>query len=381
MLPTGVRHSPLTAPVVARLRAVLARSSGRRDVFAKVGDSITVSGHFARCLTGSDIRWGAHSALTATRDFFAHSPADDQGHTSFDRTTEAAHVGWRTGRVLAGQRSPLVRELDAVRPAWAVVMLGTNDTYPDGMQDYERQLRRVLTTLLERDVVPLVSTLPPRRDSATAAAQTVEMNAVVRALAAELSLPLMDLHGALDPLPHAGLNRDGVHPDAAREDRYHGCWFDDAGLTAGMNQRNLLVLEALDRMRRLVLGDEPPETAPAPEGDGTWAHPLVVTAPGWSGDGRRGEKVAASYPCHRQPFAGPEQVFRIDVAQPGQRRVRLFGGEKLGLRWLTAPGADACAAAARRKLDVNVQPGSYWLAVDAPSDELAGPYLVTVVSP
>ncbi|RYE91474.1 MAG: SGNH/GDSL hydrolase family protein, partial [Myxococcales bacterium] len=381
--PADRRHAPLTAPVVAGLRATLGASSGRRDVFAKVGDSITVSGHFARCLTGDDVRWGDHAALAATRDFFARTPADDRGHDAFARATQAAAVGWRTHRVVLGLPTPLARELDAVRPAWAVVMLGTNDTYPDAMQAFHHDLRRVLAALQERRVVPLLSTLPPRLDRADRAAQTVEMNAVVRALAAELALPLMDLHGALAPLPHRGLARDGVHPEAFLADRYHPCWFDAAGSQGGMNQRNLLVLEALDRARRLVLGDEPPEPAPPPPaGDGSWASPrsLGPLPAALAGDVARGESRASRYACGRDESPGPEQVFRVEVATAGRVRARLFGGEGLTLRWLTGPAATDCTATARRRLDVVVRPGTHWLAVDSARDAPANPYLLTVVS-
>jgi hypothetical protein len=372
----------LTASTVARLRGVLERSSGRRDVFAKVGDSITVSGAFLRCFEGDDIRWGEHASLRETRDFFAATRLDDRT-SSFGRGTLAARVGWRTVRVLEGSPPPLLRELDALRPAWAVVMLGTNDTYPDAMQGYARTLRPVIDALLDRGVIPLLSTLPPRRDDLQAQQLTPEMNAVVRMVARSRRVPLMDLFGALDPLPSAGLNRDGVHPDPYRDDRMHPCWFDERGLQAGMNVRNLLVLQALDRVRRKVLGPEPPEEdPPADEGDGTWERPRALAVPGESdGDTRGGPAQATSDRCGKEQLPGPERVYRVEVPRAGKLRVRLFpeGQARLGLRWLSSPSPERCEARARARLDVDVTPGVRWLVVDSASEAEAGRYGLTAL--
>jgi hypothetical protein len=352
------------------------------EVFAKVGDSITVSGAFLRCFDGDDLRWGEHGGLKETRDFFARTRVDERS-TSFGRDTLAAKVGWRTEKVLKGMRPPLLRELDALRPAWAVVMLGTNDTFPDGMQGYAQALRTVIDTLLERGVVPLLSTIPPRRDSLQARELTEEMNAVVRMVARSRQIPLMDLFRAMDDLPHGGLGGDGVHPEPLREDRMHPCWFNAQGLTAGMNVRNLLVLDALDRVRRKVLGDEAPDPdPPAPEGDGTWSAPTVLALPGvHDGDTRGGPMQATTYRCNKEKFPGPERVFRVDVARPGRVRVRLFseGKSKLALRWLASPDPDRCEARARARLDVNVTPGPRWLVVESASEAEAGNFGLTVL--
>jgi hypothetical protein len=380
--PLAALHTPLTAATVARLRGLLKRSGGRVEVFAKVGDSITVSGAFLRCFDGDDLRWGEHGGLKETRDFFARTRVDERA-TSFGRDTLAAKVGWRTEKVLKGMRPPLLRELDALRPAWAVVMLGTNDTFPDGMQGYAQALRTVVDTLLERGVVPLLSTIPPRRDSLRARELTEEMNAVVRMVARSRQIPLMDLFRAMDDLPHGGVGGDGVHPEPLREDRMHPCWFNAQGLTAGMNVRNLLVLDALDRVRRKVLGDEAPDPdPPASEGDGAWATPVLLALPGvHDGDTRGGPMQATTYRCNKEKFPGPERVFRVDVARPGKVRVRLFseGKSKLALRWLSSPDPDRCEARARARLDVNVTPGPRWLVVESTSEAEAGRFGLTLL--
>lgn len=361
---------------------MLQRSGGRPEVFAKVGDSITISGAFFRCFDGDDVRWGEHENLKEARDFFARTRVDDRA-TSFGRATEAARVGWRTMRILKGIPTPLDKELLALRPAWAVVMLGTNDTYTDSMQGYAIALRALIDALLKRNVVPLLSTIPPRRDKQEAREQVVEMNAVVRMMAQSRQIPLMDLFGAMDGLDHGGLGRDGVHPDAFRDNLVHPCWLDTQGLSAGMNQRNLLVLEALDRMRRKVLEGEPPDPPSDPEpGDGSWEKPSALLLPDVAhGDLRGGPSRVTSYSCNKEQFAGPERVYRVEIAQSKRLRIRLFpeGKGRLGLRWLTSLDPPTCGAHARSRLDLTVKAGTYWLVVESGSAKDAGPYGLTVL--
>jgi hypothetical protein len=207
---------------------------------------------------------GAHLELDETRRFFGVQKVDGP-KSSFNRTSLSATVGWLTGQVLGGAPSFLDREIAAVKPAFAVVMLGTNDNRPAGLPIFTRNLAEVLDRTLAAGVIPLVSTIPPRDDSALAEARVVEINAAIRALAESRQVPLMDLHAALLPLPQHGLVRDGIHLSTIWEhDAPRPCRFTPEGLQKGMNVRNLLVLAALDRARRFVIEQGTPEAEPAP---------------------------------------------------------------------------------------------------------------------
>lgn len=238
----GKLHSDLTPAIVAELRAIHARGTGDDDSFIKVGDSITVSNDYLTCFARTSMT-GAQASLEDTRTFFGTAP--------FARQTKAAKVGWHTNQPLQGNPSPLSVEIREMRPAFAVVMLGTNDLYEGTQASYERNLRTLVKYVIGEGIVPILSTIPPIRNAAQNAV-VPKVNLIVRRVAAEASVPLMDFHQTLRDLPGYGLSGDGVHPFGASSG---ACDFSPSALRAGYNQRNLLTLTALDRVREAVLGE------------------------------------------------------------------------------------------------------------------------------
>jgi GDSL-like Lipase/Acylhydrolase family len=386
--PASARHSPLTKGLIERLTGILTASPFRHDVFAKVGDSNTVNTGFLRCLAGADLKLASHAALEPTRAFFAATLADAT-RTSYDRTTLAAKVGWTAGAVLSGTPSPLEQEIAAIKPGFAVVMLGTNDTTPQGIEPFCRNLLRVVDASVALGVVPLLTTIPERADSAEAAALVPEMNAVVRAVAQSRQVPWMDLEGALRDLPGYGLISDGIHLNSYVSGGVHACWFDEASLTQGMNRRNLITLEALDRARRFLLEGEAPEPRPSDlVGAGTWEQPLLIDVLPFVDDRDTSRSVTSSakqYSCTSADEGGPEVVYRLQLSAPTDLRIRVFddASADIDLQFMADPGGPAhCLSRADKVLDVTAGPGTYWLAADTYAGggmAKGGPYLLTVV--
>ncbi len=264
--PEGVVQSPMTAAVVARLRAVLQKGGGIRDTFVKVGDSNTANPSFMRCFAGDDVRLAGHDELEATRTAFRVHHVDLL-HDSFARVSVAATPGWLTAQVLQGSPSHLVQEIAEVKPAFAIVMLGTNDNRPGGFEIFRDKIAEVVDRALAAGVVPILTTVPPRDDSPATAARVPTFNAEIRALAERRAIPLLDLHAALASLPGHGLAKDGIHlaPAGTADGSPHPCWFSSDALRKGMNMRNLLTLVALDRARRFLLEGAAPEAEPTPD--------------------------------------------------------------------------------------------------------------------
>ena len=385
--PAGAAHSPLTATVASRLQAVLAGSTQRRDVFAKIGDSITVDPNFVGCFArDGETDLGASAALEPTRQYFKKTLADATA-TSFDRVSLAATVGWSSSDALAGAPNAVDREITAATPGLAVVMFGTNETAETGVHPFEKNLGSITDMLLGRGVIPILSTIPPRGDSAVADALVVEMNAVVRAVAESRQVPYMDLWQRLTPLGAGGLAGDGVHLSVYVQGGVRGCILTDAGLMKGVNQRNRITLEALDRVRRFVVDGAAPEPEPpALRGSGTWDDPIIVDRVPFvdSGTTSGAESRFATYACGAQNEGGPERVYKITLGAPTMLRARVYvdTGVDTDLHWLDGPRADACVGRADKTLDVSTGAGEHWLAVDSfvsAGVPRAGGYRLTLV--
>jgi hypothetical protein len=295
LAPAIARANWKSAPVVPRLDAATAKQTlatlrrGRRlgnrpDVLAKVGDSITQSPAFLEPLGCGQARLGSHRALRATiRLFSARSlPGRSQECrpvNSFSRDSAAALLrttsSWALGpggaedRACRSGESPLACEIRLDRPAFAVILTGTNDITVgvglggDPIPDFLANMRAIVRASRRLGVVPVLNTIPPRTDSAQLAAATESLDEQLVGLAGELHAPLINLWRALAPLPSQGL-WDGLHPSVSgwpgcsQPCNPNGCApscfaanFTPAGLTYGMDTRNRITLLTLQRLSAL----------------------------------------------------------------------------------------------------------------------------------
>lgn len=386
--PHAALHSPMSKAVVDRLKAVLATTKGRPGVVAKVGDSLTVNSYFLGCFVGDDVRLGAYAHLEPTLAYFGATRADPR-HSSYDRATLAAKVCWSSRHIVSGNPSPLDQELAFINPAFAVVLIGTNDTFPQGPELLDEKLNKIIDVSLARGVTPLLTTLPQRTDTAEAEGLVPEMNTVIRAIAQARQLPLMDLFEALKDAPNHGLRNDGVHLQHHLVGTAHGCWFDEQGLQKGINRRNLLTLEALDRVRRFIIEDEAPEKAPPPlAGEGTWQSPYEIDAFPFADDKDATKSQTSevrAYRCSTAYESGPEVVYRMSLKETMTLRARLFHGPGLDmdLHFMNSPGGGQhCTARGDKVLEVTAGPGTYYLSADtfmAGDKPQSGDYRLTIV--
>lgn len=387
--PYGARHSPYASSVVQAAAQTLSTASRYVDAFSKVGDSITVSTLFMHCFDGGTVVWDSHSALESTRDYFLTRTFG--GDSSFTRTSKSATVGWSTASVLNAPDAHLA-ELDATQAAFAVVMLGTNETYDAGVGPFAVRLGAIVDDLIARGVVPLLSTIPPRGDSAAADRLVVEMNATVTALAQSRQMPLMDYWQTLLDLPGYGLASDGVHPTTVKVGgASRPCDFTAAALNGGANQRNLLTLEALDRAKRFLLDGAPPEAdPPALAGSGTVDDPLVIDGLPFADDGNTAiaaSSVLDDYACDSEDEGGREVVYALDLAKKTRVRARVVVDDEDGdvdLYALTAPKAASCVARGDQVIEFDAPAGRSYVVVDTfVSDGVPkhSRYRLTIVEP
>jgi hypothetical protein len=266
VVPTVTGLPRIDAALKATLREVFARGQTaglRANVFAKLGDSITSSESFLADFgptAGPSFNLGAHTALDPTRVFFGATLVTDR-HSSFDRESVAALTGWTTADALIGDGMIIRQEIAALRPAIAIVMLGSADVEVTELGAYRSNLTRIGQLLLAGGTIPVLSTIPDRTDNASNTARFPAFNTVIREVAAALRVPLQDYALALAPLPRHGVSDDGVHPSVYRSPagRNESAYFTAAALGFGYNVRNLLALATLAHVRAVVFADGAPD--------------------------------------------------------------------------------------------------------------------------
>ncbi|NOH13586.1 MAG: hypothetical protein HND51_18260 [Chloroflexi bacterium] len=232
----------------------------RSEVFSKIGDSITISSHFLAPIGYGEYWLDQYTHLQEVIDFYSTTNA--RLGNSFVNPSLSAFGGWSSwtvvnfhaadpGQCLPGE-VPLECELRLVKPAVALIMLGTNDVVdPDLITPkfYEENIRKVIETCIQNGVIPVLSTIPAMFLPEFTEREPV-FNAIIIRLADEYDIPLWDYHAALDGLPNSGLIFDGVHPSVAPGGAGD---FSPAGLQYGMNVRNLTALQVLDAIWRGVI--------------------------------------------------------------------------------------------------------------------------------
>lgn len=247
--------NPATIAHVRTLYGAAVRARLRPDVFAKIGDSITESGSFAHDIGHGWIELGEFERLDAVvRRFSRRAFSSNREDNSFSRASAAATAGWTTEDLLAGgDACPVERELRALRPAFAIVMIGTNDVERVDAETFERNLREILRRVEARGAISIVSTIPDHLGTAEFTARSREYNSIIRRVAGQLNLPLLDYHAALSSLPHAGISDDNVHPSSFVENNdTRAAVFTPAGLRHGYNVRNLTFLLMLERLSQTL---------------------------------------------------------------------------------------------------------------------------------
>lgn len=257
-LPAAQRFERAVAPfddqTEIHVRAVYnagQRAGNARDVFAKIGDSITESGSFASDIGHGWYDLGSYRRLETVIQYFRrHAFSNDRDDNSFAHGSAAATAGWTTSSLLeGGDDCPVEREVRALHPSFAIVMIGTNDAERSSLEVYERELREVIQRVEAHNTVVILSTIPDQKTSESAGRLGLQLNEVVRRLADEKHLPLVDYWGALQGLPNNGLSDDNIHPSVYVErGDTKAATFTDAALRHGYNVRNLTFLLMMERM-------------------------------------------------------------------------------------------------------------------------------------
>jgi len=374
----GSRHSPITLTLAARLQAIAGAGTHTDDVFAKVGDSITASPDFLTCFDGGTIDLGTHAQQSAA---IAHYLAGDVAGVSPYVRTSVAAVGGATARdVMEGAPCPLERELDATQAHVALVMFGTNEVrYGKSVDEFGTYLWNAIDEVIDRGVIPVMSTIPPMNNYPAADARIPTFNRVIRAIAQGRGVPLVELHRELVSLPNRGLSSDQLHPSTASAG---GCVLHAEGLSYGYNVRNLITIEALSRVRAALVGTASDSVAAVRQGTGASNDPFIGSLPLVDlGDTREGDALLTSYGCGGSPLSGREVIYRLDL--PSAMTIDAYvvdrGAVDVDIQILAGTAtAQGCVANGDATATATVGPGAVFVVVDTRDGALEGEFALVV---
>jgi hypothetical protein len=415
--PLDRTQSPIPGAIADHLRNIALHGTNLADnVFMKVGDSISDNQHYLGCFKGDinnrarpedfNIIFGGHEDLAEA--IFHFRSAKIEMTSPFDRQSKSTRVGAAVTWPLEGAPPvPLDQEYQALSPQFAGTMYGTNDVGQGGdprsslagkVRPYQKGLVTLIDTMLERGVVPWLSTIPPRIDNAQYMEIVPLFNAVIRGVAEGRQIPLVDFNRDLLAIDGYGLGGDGVHPN--NQEYNTSCHLDEPSLVYGYNLRNLGALTMLDRLMKVVVDGAASldDSAPQLTGDGSAGSPFVIDALPFSDmqDTRdvAGNAIMDYSGCPgAKAGAGAEYMYRLDLAAPTAIRAVVLDGSidhaagdttvDLDVYLLDATkSGPGCVASADSVLETTVGPGTFYIVVDTTGagPTFAGEYTLAITN-
>jgi LysM repeat protein len=211
--------------------------------FSKLGDSTIENPHFLTRFDDGPYNLGNYTYLQPVIDYF---------HGSFSRQGVAVLRGLHTWSVFDPMWADpytcnpgehlLACEIRLHNPSVLFVKLGSNDVgVPDST---ERNLRQIVEYCLSAGVIPILNTKADRHEGAGNI-----NNDIIRQIAADYQIPLLDFDLVAGTLPARGLAFDGVHLTSF----FAHDWSSPIALQRGYGVHNLIALMILDRVWRETL--------------------------------------------------------------------------------------------------------------------------------
>lgn len=174
-------------------------------VFAILGDSLIATPQSLAKWDGDDYVLGEYEFLKPTLEHFAGS---------FGRYGVSVRVGlhswsvfdplWADKEFCLANEDLLTCELRLNNPSVMIIFLGSNDAgFPDG---FDFNYRQIIQKLIEQGVVPVLATKADRFEGL----DNIN-NEIIRQVAIDFEVPLLEFDVLADTLPGRGLSSDNVH--------------------------------------------------------------------------------------------------------------------------------------------------------------------------
>jgi hypothetical protein len=230
----------------------------RANVFSKIGDSITASPNFLTPIGKGQLNLDKYqNDFAPLIQFYSQVNTRGAGN-SFAAPSLAAGQGWKADTLFlpawsdpCGSEACITCEYNRVKPAVALIMIGTNDSSDVAPNDYTNNLHKLLTTTINMGILPVLSTIPPKKLDPTNNARVDQWNTIIRNTSQQYQIPLWDYWYAMQSAPNQGISDDHVHPSAPPDGAAAN--FTPQYLGYGYNIRNLTALIVLNAIWQQVL--------------------------------------------------------------------------------------------------------------------------------
>ena len=257
----GVGLPAWLSGVTAHAREIFLKGQSlgnRANVFSRVGDSISASAYFLTPIGRGQYDLGEYAYLSGVIEYF--SQANARVGNSFVNPPLAAREGWSAFDVLQARKVAdqvcgfdpyLLCEYNLVKPSVALILFGTNDSGSGSPDQFEGNLRQIVQISIDHGVIPVLSTMPPRRANTDQVSRVTIFNNVIRSVAQQYDVPLWDYFAVMDKAPDGGIGPDKLHPSIPPGGATTR--FTPDSLQYGYTIRNLMALQVLDVLWRAVL--------------------------------------------------------------------------------------------------------------------------------
>jgi hypothetical protein len=231
--------------------------------FSKVGDCMTASEEFLHPFGTGDYDLGEYEDLQSVVEYFS-APARDEGfeENSFNNIGLATQSGFNTATLVdplfadpnwcPSNEGSLACEYRVTRPAFSLIMLGTNDVMFFEASDFDFAIRNIVLDTIEAGIVPILYTFPKRPEFPE---KVQEFNQIIVKVALDYDLPLINLWLAIDGLPDNGVDPlDPIHLSEPEDGETANFTAED--LEFGYPMRNLITLQTLDILLKSLIEEE-----------------------------------------------------------------------------------------------------------------------------
>jgi hypothetical protein len=181
----------------------------------------------------------------------------------------------------------LACELRQAKPAFALIMIGTNDV--DGLasndisiNEYKARLNTIVDQAQQAGTIVVLSTIPPRLDhDGNLQDEVTQVNQAIIEIAQTKNIPLWNYWRALQDIGatnNYGMDPDGIHPTVYRGDL--AAIMEGVALNYGYNVRNYTGLQVLAKVKSIVIDNGPADSAgSAPAAPTVPSSPAIPTTP------------------------------------------------------------------------------------------------------